>query len=61
MILTREQQANLFQMANAQTNMGFDYAALAAAMAAQPAPVMDYTEFKQFEQKVSNYQELTKI
>lgn len=61
MILTREQQANLFQMANAQTSMGFDYAALAAAMAAQPAPVMDYTEFKQFEQKVSNYQELTKI
>lgn len=61
MILTREQQANLFKMANAQTNMGFDYAALAAAMAAQPAPVMDYTEFKQFEQKVSNYQELTKI
>lgn len=61
MILTREQQANLFQMANAQTNMGFDYAALAAAMASQPAPVMDYTEFKQFEQKVSNYQELTKI
>lgn len=61
MILTREQQANLFQMANAQTNMGFDYAALAAAMSAQPAPVMDYTEFKQFEQKVSNYQELTKI
>lgn len=61
MILTREQQANLFQMANAQTNMSFDYAALAAAMAAQPAPVMDYTEFKQFEQKVSNYQELTKI
>ncbi|MBR0333638.1 MAG: hypothetical protein IIX13_01730 [Bacteroidales bacterium] len=61
MILTREQQANLFQMANAQTNMGFDYAALAAAMAAQPAPVMDYTEFKQFQQKVSNYNELTKI
>jgi hypothetical protein len=30
-------------------------------MAAQPAPVMEYTEFKQFEQKVSNYNEITKI
>lgn len=61
MVLTQEQQANLFRMANNPTAIGFDYEALAAAMAAQPAPVMDYTEFKQFEQKVSNYNEITKI
>jgi hypothetical protein len=61
MVLTQEQQANLFRMANNPTAMGFDYEALASAMAAQPAPVMDYTEFKQFEQKVSNYNEITKI
>ena len=61
MVLTQEQQANLFRMANNPTAMGFDYEALALAMAAQPAPVMDYTEFKQFEQKVSNYNEITKI
>lgn len=61
MVLTQEQQANLFRMANNPTAMGFDYEALASAMAAQPAPVMDYTEFKQFEQKVSNYNEITRI
>lgn len=61
MVLTQEQQANLFRMANNPTAIGFDYEALASAMAAQPAPVMDYTEFKQFEQKVSNYNEITKI
>lgn len=61
MVLTQEQQANLFRIANNPTAMGFDYEALASAIAAQPAPVMDYTEFKQFEQKVSNYNEITKI
>lgn len=61
MVLTQEQQANLFRMANNPTAIGFDYEALASAMAAQPAPVMDYTEFKQFAQKVSNYNEITKI
>lgn len=61
MVLTREQQANLFKLANSRTSIGFDYEALAAAIAAQPAPVMDYTEFKQFEQKVSNYKEITSI
>lgn len=61
MVLTQEQQANLFRMANNPTAIGFDYEALAAAMAAQPAPVMDYTEFKQFEQKVSTYNEITRI
>ena len=42
-----------------------DYQAMAAAMtqavAAQPAPVMEYSEFKQFEKKVSQYQEYTRI
>ena len=62
MILTREQQRNLFEIANTPAAVGgFDYEALAAAIAAQPAPVMDYTEFKQFEQKVSTYNEITRI
>lgn len=42
-----------------------DYQAMAAAMtqavASQPAPVMEYSEFKQFEKKVSQYQEYTRI
>lgn len=62
MILTREQQRNLFEIANTPAAVGgFDYEALAAAMSALPAPVMDYTEFKQFGQKVSTYNEITRI
>jgi hypothetical protein len=63
MILTREQQANLFDMASSQvaTGGGINYDRLADAMAAQPAPVMDYTEFQQFGQKVATYNEITKV
>lgn len=62
MILTREQQRNLFEIANTPAAVGgFDYEALAAAIAAQPAPVMDYTEFRQFGQKVSTYKEITRV
>ena len=62
MILTQQQQARLFEMANTPAAIGgIDYEALAAAMAAQPAPVMDYTEFRQFGQKVSTYNEITRV
>ena len=36
-------------------------AAMAAAVAAQPAPVMVYQEFKKFEQDVSTYNEIAKV
>lgn len=62
MILTQSQQARLFEIANTPSAIGgIDYEALAAAMAAQPAPVMDYTEFRQFGQKVSTYKEITRL
>lgn len=62
MILTQSQQARLFEIANTPAAVGgIDYEALAAAMSALPAPVMDYTEFKQFGQKVSTYNEITKV
>lgn len=62
MILTQSQQARLFEMANTPAAVGgIDYEALAAAMSALPAPIMDYTEFKQFGQKVSTYNEITRI
>ena len=62
MILTQQQQARLFDIANTPAAIGgIDYEALAAAIASQPAPVMDYTEFRQFEQQVSTYQEFAKI
>lgn len=62
MILTQSQQARLFEIANTPAAVGgIDYEALAAAMSALPAPVMDYTEFKQFGQKVSTYNEITRV
>lgn len=62
MILTQSQQARLFEIANTPAAVGgIDYEALAAAMSALPAPVMDYTEFKQFGQKVSIYNEIARI
>lgn len=62
MILTQSQQARLFEIANTPAAIGgIDYEALAAAMAAQPAPVMDYTEFRQFGQKVLTYKEITRV
>lgn len=62
MILTQQQQARLFEIANTPAAIGgIDYEALAAAIAAQPAPVMDYTEFRQFGQKVSTYKEITRV
>lgn len=61
-ILNPKQASNvLYQMANSPSGFGFDYEALAAAMSAQPAPVMDYTEFKNFEQKVSTFNEIASI
>jgi hypothetical protein len=35
--------------------------AMAVAVAAQPAPVMSYQEFTDFQQKVATYNELAKI
>lgn len=62
MILTQRQQARLFDIANTPAAVsGIDYEALAAAIAAQPAPVMDYTEFRQFEQQVSTYDEFARV
>lgn len=62
MILTQSQQARLFEIANTPDAAGgFDYEALAAAVSALPAPVMDYTEFRKFGQKVSTYKEITRL
>lgn len=62
MILTQQQQARLFDIANTPAAIGgIDYEALAAAIAALPAPVMDYTEFRQFEQQVSTYNEFASV
>lgn len=62
MILTQSQQARLFEIANTPAAVGgIDYEALAAAMAAQPAPVVVYKELKDFERKVVTYNEIARV
>lgn len=62
MILTQQQQARLFEIANTPAAVGgIDYEALATAVSALPAPVMDYTEFRQFQQDVSQYKEIARV
>lgn len=65
MIFDKQQQLRLFNIANGQGGFAFDYSvmaeAMAAAVAAQPAPVMVYSEFRAFENRRNNYEELTKI
>lgn len=65
-IYTGSQANNLLQeIANNPARGGFDYGqmteAMVAAVAAQPAPVMVYQELRDFEQKVSTFDELAKI
>ena len=63
MILNREQQTNLFKMAN--IGGGFDYSgfaeAVAQAVASQPAPILEYTEFESFTNRVTKVRELSKL
>lgn len=65
-IYTGTQANNLLQeIANNPVRGGFDYEAMGEAMAyavsQQPAPIMDYQEFTDFQQKVSTYNEFAKI
>ena len=65
-IYTGTQANNLLQeIANNPLRGGFDYEAMGEAMAyavaQQPAPIMDYQEFTNFQQKVSTYNEFAKI
>lgn len=62
MILTQQQQARLFEIANTPAAVGgIDYEALAAAMAAQPAPVVVYKELRDFENRVVTYNEIASV
>lgn len=61
MYLTLGQQKELFDIANGNGAHGINYELLAASVAALPAPIMEYTEFKQFEQNVSTYNEIAAV
>ena len=65
-IYTQGQANNILQeVANNPARGGFDYGqladVLASAVAAQPAPVVVYTELQEFGQKVSTFNEFAKI
>lgn len=55
----------LYEMANNPARGGMDYGAMADAMAAaiesMPAPVMDFAEFTDFQQKTATYNEIASI
>lgn len=65
MILTRAQQAQLFSIANGGQTSSLNYEAMGAMMrdafASAPAPVMDYSEFTQFQKNVANYKEIASL
>jgi len=69
MILNGSQQARLFELANSPADGGagggFDYetltASLTEAVAAQPAPIMDYKEFTTFQKRTALYKEYANI
>lgn len=66
MILNTKQQAELFAIANGnKSNSGIDYnllgATMAEAVASQPAPVLDYSEFTAFQKNVTRYNEQVKL
>ena len=63
MILTAEQQAALFEMANKGLNYRNSYeelvAALTTSLREMPAPILDYTEFTTFQnnlKKIKSYE-----
>lgn len=64
MILNREQQAQLFDIANGglySSSLEGLTGALVTAMAAQPAPVMVYSEYNDFKAKVATYNDNAKL
>ncbi len=64
MILNRQQQSRLFEIANAQSSAaGYEMtrAAMTDALQAMPAPVMVYSEFQQFGKQVTTYKEIASI
>lgn len=66
MILTRQQQSQLFDIANSkQSPLGMDYGMMASAMRdaveSMPSPIMDYAEYTNFKQNVSTYKEFSRI
>ena len=65
MVLNMDSQKQLFDALSsgdsANRTLGIDYGLMAQAVAALPAPIVDYTEMQQFGQKVATYKEIASI
>lgn len=63
MVLNQESQQRLFDALSSDNgkSIGFDYEMMAAAVAAQPAPVVVYKELQDFGDKVSTYNEIAAV
>lgn len=63
-VLNAQQQENLFKMianGNFSGGSGIDYDLLAKAMSRQPAPILNYKEFTDFQQKIVTFDEHIKL
>lgn len=61
MVLNANQQRQLFEIANGGSKAGGMYSALADALRSMPAPVLVYSEFKDFTNKVATLDEAAKL
>lgn len=65
MVLNKQQQAQLFSIANGQQTAGVNYDAMAAMMreafASAPAPILDYREFTNFQNNVAQFKETARL
>lgn len=63
MVLTKEQQARLFDAVSSSNDqtLGIDYGMMAQAMSSVPAPVMVYTELQEFGDRVATIQEIASV
>lgn len=64
MILNKEQQARLFEIANTSTNSGqYDmlYSAMSSALENMKSPTLVYSEFQQFQRQTATIKEITMI
>jgi hypothetical protein len=65
MVLTTQQQKQLFEIANGRGSQGMNYelmvSAFTNAVERMPSPVLDYSEFQVFENNVNNNNNLVKL
>ena len=61
MVINANQQRQLFELANGGSMGGSIAASLVSALQSMPAPVLDYSEFTNFTNRVASLDELAKI